>query len=197
VLVAKRFFRFFGWLLLFSGIVLCSGVNAAPRVVVRETHYDIHGWNVSQLQGQLIRCGVRLGDGQVYGGWTDWSVTWTFLCRKRFGSCVVSNVKTFVDVTYRLPRWVNGSPPPRLARRWNRYYRALKIHEEGHKAIAVQAAKEIEAALSNRLPPASTCSRARAEADETARKIVRKYLRLEKEYDRRTGHGMTQGAVFP
>ena len=82
-----------------------------------------------------------------------------------------------------------------LKTRWQQFTDALKRHEDGHKDHGVAAGREIEAALLA-AKPASNCEDLAASANSAADAIVKNYQKLDQEYDRKTGHGRTQGAAL-
>lgn len=57
------------------------------------------------------------------------------------------------------------------------------------------AGKEIEAALLA-AKPASNCEDLAVAANSTAEAIVKKFQKLDQDYDRKTGHGGSQGATL-
>ena len=73
---------------------------------------------------------------------------------------------------------------------------ALVKHEDGHKAIGTNAADYIRDA-GFKLPPEPLCSELARSVDKMTSEILERYRQREREYDRDTDHGRTQGARFP
>jgi predicted secreted Zn-dependent protease len=105
--------------------------------------------------------------------------------------CAVKSFNVFLDISMTFPQWTNDSAAaPQLVQHWRTYYSALVKHEEGHKAIASGAAADIREAGS-KIPSQLGCNEL-AKAIEKITGEIR-----EREYDRDTDHGRTQGARFP
>jgi len=104
-------------------------------------------------------------------------------------------IKTSIAIT--VPQWdPTSEAEDRLKQRWQLYEAALLAHEDGHKRIALAAAKEIKTRL-KKLKPASTCAQLEAVINRTANKVIEEFRQREKVYDERTNHGRAEGAVFP
>ena len=70
------------------------------------------------------------------------------------------------------------------------------MSNSGHSCeMGVRAAVEIENRISG-MGASDSCSRLEGDANRMARDVIDKYVRLEKEYDRTTNHGINTGAVF-
>ena len=106
-------------------------------------------------------------------------------------------MNTTVSTTYTLPRWVDRSVgSSALQTRWDEFITALELHEEGHRDIAVEAAARIEQAIKT-MGARGSCRELEQAANALGRSIVEDCQREQEEYDNRTGHGRTQGAIFP
>ena len=80
-------------------------------------------------------------------------------------------------------------------RQWKIYQTNLIRHEQGHVNIAVQAAHAIDKYIGTY--GASSVEHMRANIDRNTKLILEKYRKYDTSYDKRTRHGMTQGAKFP
>jgi len=117
---------------------------------------------------QLKRQMKRLGPNGFWA-YTSWYIRWS-------GSCAVS-----LEIDYTYPRWTDrDSAPSRLRERWDRMLTNLTLHEEGHGQIGLDAAREIHDT--------------QCEGDPT--KIIDKWVRYEKKYDKETRHGAGQGVTL-
>jgi predicted secreted Zn-dependent protease len=95
-----------------------------------------------------------------------------------------------------MPRWSrrHGASADLVAR-WERYEAALLVHEEGHLETGRDLAKALKVELP-KLPPAANC-KALDEAIRARYKALLEAARQrDTDYDKRTGHGATQGARF-
>jgi predicted secreted Zn-dependent protease len=184
--------------LLFSGFFIFPGsASAEPEVHVDHEYYEIRGETAEQLRQAMNAQGTMWKNGKTYDAFTSWNVSWSFDRRTGRNGCYLDSVRTVVKVTHRFPRWKDRLfAPLDLQEKWNGYMKALRKHENGHKDIALGAAREIESSLIN-LDPSPNCEEIRVRANELAREILRKYEEQEAEYDVTTRFGETQGAVFP
>lgn len=78
--------------------------------------------------------------------------------------------------------------PPTLVDKWNAYVRNLTLHEEGHVDNIAESYLDVRTAIQG-----ATCPTAEAQAQATLEVIGQ----FDRDYDRDTDHGATQGAVFP
>ena len=160
-------------------------------------YYEIYGETAEALRHAMNVQGIVWKNGNTYDAFTSWNVSWAF--ERRFGrkGCTIESVRTVVKVTHRFPKWKDISYAPLdLQDKWNAYMKALKEHEDGHKDIAVQAAREIEVFLVD-LAPFSSCEDLTIRANASAMQILEKYKKQEEAYDEATRFGVTQGAAFP
>ncbi|VFQ45897.1 DUF922 domain-containing protein [Desulfoluna butyratoxydans] len=184
-------------LLLFGFLCLPATVRAEPAVTVRTEYYDIYGWTAQELRQEMGRLGTVWRDGKTYDALTTWMARWWFTWESGPGSCRVTGVETSVEVLHRYPRWANqDEAAPELQHHWARYMKNLKIHEDGHKRIGIAATAAIEEAI-RQMPPHPSCRNLETAANALADEILDTYRAREADYDKKTGHGKTQGAVFP
>ncbi len=192
ILVSLAALIFFAVLTLFA-----PTAGASPTVTVTTETYDIYGATAQELRDQMVLFGVTWKDGKKYDALTTWITRWHYTWESGIHHCEISGVETSVEVLFRLPKWVNkAESPPALRHRWERYMKALQMHENGHKDIGIAAAADIEAAIA-RMPAERTCEALELAANALGESILETYRALETDYDRHTGHGQTQGAVFP
>jgi predicted secreted Zn-dependent protease len=193
-----RFLRYFCYILLITiAISFTSLTRAEPNVLIKYEYYEIAGSTESELRQQMNQNGIRWTNGNTYDALTRWNVNWNYRYDKKEYGCSILSVATTVNVTHKMPKWVNYSDAPSdLQNRWDGYMRALKKHEEGHKNHGAMAAAEIERAVAA-MHPSRTCEELGQGANALSHIILEKYVQKEKEYDARTNFGETQGAIFP
>jgi predicted secreted Zn-dependent protease len=180
------------------GWMACCGALAEPVLKVGLRFYEVTGNSATGLRAQLDRLGPVSKSGRRFDGRTDWEVRWNYSYLDSAGGCRIDGVTLAVNVVFTLPRWSTAmAAPPVLRQRWGAYLEALQQHEDGHRDIALAAAREIEleirALSQNRLP----CAALPATIDALGRRILGKHQSADDEYDARTRHGAVQGAVFP
>ena len=182
---------------------LGPGGSAAPtsssdRSKARETikYYDVRGTTIEELRHEVYSRGPYDSTGQRFAGWAEWRIRWWYDREQVPQGCKVSRAVTETDIEYTLPRWVEAAnAPEELRETWNRFVEALTVHEQGHGDLARALAAEIELAIRN-LPPEPTCEELDRKVNELANRMILED-RTQEAYDLATGHGQTQGAVFP
>jgi len=170
-----------------------AGAAAArPSIVASEQYYDIDGSSAGALRNQISRLGPKDESGKSQDALTVWSIEWVYGTAQRGDSCVLRDVKVTVNVAVTLPRW----KPPAMASRelqktWQAYFKAVRLHEAGHRTIAERNAREVMAALTPLR--GANCDKLSDEATRTAEQIVADGRARNRAYDIETKHGLTQG----
>jgi predicted secreted Zn-dependent protease len=101
-----------------------------------------------------------------------------------------------IDVTFTMPQWnAPAQSSSDLKRRWNRYINLLQTHENGHRDNGLGAGKDIFKMLNGVVAP--SCDQINGIANQRTQTIIKQYNQKDIDYDSRTQHGRTQGAVFP
>lgn len=192
-LIAARLTLFITMWLLCSSAVFA---HARPSISIKHSFYSISGRTSHDLRAQMNKTGP--GAEGIIGGdaRTKWDVKWRYGLTQIPGGCRIQNVTTSVHVTYIMPRWKNPADgSPELREKWDKFVKALQIHEDGHKDHGIHAAQEIEAEIAQLLTLRS-CNDMQRAANTTANSILEKYRKKDLYYDILTIHGATQGAVF-
>jgi len=164
-------------------------------VTASTNYYDVKGSTREELIASRAQ-GRPRKDDRHFDGLTTWKVEWSYRYSSRNKQHFLDSVdvKTVIEVT--LPRW---TPPPGadadLVERWNKYVRALGIHELGHVSYARLATAEMKKRLSV-LPSYATAQELRDAVERTGQQVLADFRARDAEYDRDTAHGMKQGARF-
>jgi predicted secreted Zn-dependent protease len=159
--------------------------------------YDVTGTDSKAMWRSIAANGPKSDDGKVFAGRTDWNLTYRYRTRIFDGQCKVTEVTPRLAVVMQMPRWQDeGRAAVELRERWRRYVLALREHENGHRAHGVAATAEVQARI-GALPARPDCNGFETQARSVADEIIATYAQRDREYDRRTGHGLTQGARFP
>ena len=136
-------------------------------------------------------------EGTGRDGLTNWDVRWRSSLQPRAGACVVSAVEVTGVVEVVLPEWRNAADAIQPLRvRWQRFEDALREHEQGHVRIAEAAVAQIRSQVAA-LSSAPSCEALDREIKKRATAVLEAARAGERDYDRTTRHGETQGAVFP
>jgi predicted secreted Zn-dependent protease len=158
-------------------------------------YYDIEGGSWADLAAALRERGPR-AHGRQFFGLTEWEMSVEYRPVADGAGCAVDDLTIEVSVKTHLPRWSRAAAAPTpLRRAWNRFVAALGQHEQGHRVLAERAAETASRRL--RAASAPTCDRLDAEARREVATVMQEYERRQLAYDVETGHGRTQGAVWP
>ena len=145
--------------------------------------YTVEGTHEDEIRDYMN--GVRPGDHDAL---TEWNFQW-FVPSGGNGSCNLDGATVDYTITVTFPQW---TPPAgasaALIDRWNSYINALALHEAGHVDRVVPYVPDLIDDIKS-----STCGA----YNEAAQARLNAIDQLNAEYDAETGHGATQGAVFP
>lgn len=159
---------------------------------VRMDRYPVRGRDVAAVRAALDAARVRDGnDGAWVEAYTDGRIrgTWTAPARKHRGApCQPKAIAIRYSATMRLPYLDEPDPPPALAQAWQRYAANLEAHEREHLERIRRALPRLAAAIA-----AAPC----AKADAVGAAVLRQIRAEGRAYDKETGHGRSEGAVFP
>lgn len=175
--------------------------TSQASLVEKVASYEFFGARATDagnsLRQRLLVSSDYAGRQKRFTGQTDWHIEWRACLEAHGKGCRVSGVVSTVNVTYTLPRWADReAAPPHLRERWDRYITSLVAHEKGHGTIARHVAGMIDESLVGLVDDGS-CDALTAEAGRRVEGVMQRGENLQREYDRSTGHGSTQGAQFP
>lgn len=177
-------------------LMLCHSLLAFSSIDIDTIYYSVYGTTAHALRQDMNAKNPINESGNKHDAYTSWTVKWHFNWYIQDKQCHIKNVTTQVDVALTLPKWESRSHSNTiLIHQWDRYYQALTTHENGHKEFGINAAAEIKNKLS--FLSSRTCQTLEKEANTLGREIINKYIDIEKEYDRKTNHGINNGAAFP
>jgi predicted secreted Zn-dependent protease len=175
-----------------------TNLSANPMVSVQMIHYPISGATSQELREQMNLFGPldeRLD--RRFDGYTRWYVRWNYQYAQSQEGCRIDKAKVKTEVTMTLPQWETApTASPELNTEWNRYITALQTHENGHKQHGLNAGNEILQTLTN-LSIQPSCNELDVAANTASDRIIQHYSQEDFAYDQATGHGATQGAIFP
>ena len=174
-----------------------AGLPDRPPVQARTTTetYPVEGTTGAELLRSLLTRGPR-ADGNVFFGLTTAETDLHYRTAPSAAGCALADVTVDLDVTVTLPEWAPPpDAPPALRRDWGRFLTALRQHEDGHRQIAVEGAEALHAAIVGLRRP--TCAAATAEGRRRVARLQIEATAAHRRLDAETGHGRTQGAVWP
>jgi predicted secreted Zn-dependent protease len=185
-------------------LAACVPRGSTPRPVhepaganVEREYYDVMGGSVGELLGSLKEMGRAATQTDSNFARTTWTVTWTGEWAPPPGDtlCAVTASSVRLESRMALPRWRPApGAPAGLATDWASFVRRLTGHENGHLVTAVAAARGVDEQL-KRLR--GGCATMEAAARATIDSVVASFRVVDEDYDRRTGFGAQQGAVWP
>jgi predicted secreted Zn-dependent protease len=185
-------------LFLFAATPTQAAETEGPSIHDTVEYHDISGDTEEALASALKQLSyAHTTDDRFFSAYTHWRLRWNFRVESVDGSCHLSSAAIGLDVDMNLPRW--KTPPgaaPELVKRWNVFAAALRKHEDGHREIAVTAAREVQT-RAEKTPPERNCERLKKNLSRTADATLREFRDKENSYDVTTMHGRTQGATFP
>jgi predicted secreted Zn-dependent protease len=178
---------------LFAGLLLIPPLaQAEVKEARRYTYYDVQ-LGSGPMHPQLRAASPPRKDGARYVGYTTWHMDWHWRWQTRGGNCAMTSVNINVDLEVNLPR-IHGASA-RQAAAFEPYINALRGHELGHVDIVLEEARALEREILA-LPPMRDCEALQARARELGQARLARARQRNADYDTRTNHGQTQGAVL-
>lgn len=134
-------------------------------------------------------------DGKSYSANANSRISYNFYTGEEDGTWYIDRVYTKVDVTFTMPRWADYPKANRdQQQKWDEYYALLMEHENRHKDIAIEGAREIENEL---LKLNGSNEKYLKEAAKSRVRLIYKKVRvLQKQFDDETEHGVKDGVVL-
>jgi predicted secreted Zn-dependent protease len=188
--------------LLSAGSVLCwaaaPAVHAAPvnsTLTITTNYYFAYGATAVELNQSLLQARPwRTLSG--HHAQTAWNLSYKFTYEQVDGRFAATGFELKTKVTVTLPFWhTPKTVAPELRQQWLTYLRALYVHEQGHIDSARQAAAELARQLGG-LGDFPSAQQLRHAITQTSTNLIARFRRQEADYDVKTQHGATQGAVF-
>ena len=83
-----------------------------------------------------------------FAGFHEWNLSWRFQSGYQSTGCAIERTTVVLESRLTLPEWLPpAATDSALRRQWNAYLGALRAHELGHRAGAIQGAGRIREAL--------------------------------------------------
>ena len=172
-------------------------LNAAPSINIKTNYYSVFGNDSNSLHRSLNNSGPVGKNGKRYHALTQWKVEWSYRWLETGSMCKLTQTEVQLEIEYLLPELKQTTPGSKIfSDNWDKYFLALFRHEQQHKDYGVQAATELDKELAA-IDPIKNCTELDSQIAKTAQKILEKYERIEKEFDRVTNHGLNQGIKLP
>jgi predicted secreted Zn-dependent protease len=172
-----------------SGMAL-RGAAAGPQgsidFQVATRHYQVSAPNVTSAYQTL-----KANNPDGFLGWARWKVNYRYDRSETAGLCALKQVAVHVEGDILMPEWIEEkSATEREQGIWRNMYARLKRHEDGH----VQHGREFALLLKERLLGLGKvpCDELESRARQEYQLLYGNLQNRDKEYDRRTEHGLRQ-----
>ena len=185
-------------MVLIACLLWLSGGGAWAQNSVRwsTNYYSITGATLPELR-QSIRQNRPWKEKFEHDAMTDWRVNWQFSVAPSANGCRCSSFGTQTTIVVSMPRWIAPTNAPDTVRQiWTQYVAALGRHEAGHAAFAFAAAAEMHKRV-KAAGDGADCDGLKKQINDLCQQIIEEHRKRDKEYDEKTRHGATQGAVMP
>jgi predicted secreted Zn-dependent protease len=180
------------------GACALACLTLAAQAEVQESHalepYPVHARPGQTLREALNAATPITSGGQRFHGYTHWNVRWNFWWQQDgAGRCRITRVSTRLQSRIQMPELATGTVAQTAA--FARYHAALYQHELGHVEFGRKAAQAIDRGIAA-LPPAPDCPTLEQQANALGQRLLAEQAQQERDYDQRTRHGATQGALL-
>jgi len=117
------------------------------------------------------------------------SISWDLKLRYYEKGSQIINVDLTLIVTMKMPVWINYSSRPKPEKdEWNRFYKALRYHEDAHHALLKREANTAYLKLRDSKTAADLTRAHQSESD--------RLQKLNDEFDLKVGHGTRQASPY-
>jgi predicted secreted Zn-dependent protease len=171
--------------------LIATAADPSPTI----EYYPIAGVTAKALRAEMNRLGPFDDAGSRNDGKTNWDIQWRYDYDRDAGGCTATHIRVTLKVRMTLPRWTPPANAPRsLIDTWRKFDRALRIHEDGHHRLAIEAADEVRRVLqANRKH--SDCKRLETRLNAAGHAVLDELRRRNARYDRETDSGRKQGTI--
>lgn len=176
--------------LIFLPIILTYSLNAEPITNEEFIYYKIYPKTKYDLKKQL-----DMESPSKYHSNTKWDVTWDYKYKKTNTSCKITELNTYLDIKYTMPKIpISHGVKRKIRISFDNYYNALFKYEKKHSRIGLIASLEVERLLKK--INAKTCGKLEKKVDKIANKVIKKYRKKDIDLDRKTKHGAKSGVLL-
>ena len=167
----------------------------APITTYGTKYYAVSGSTRDEIEASMTAAkrGTFL---EGHSGATTAETHINFSRRQLAKTCEATMTQFNLTLTYTYPKWTaSPASAPELVEKWNAFIAALIVHEQGHAQIEVKRAAVVMQELQN-LPAYATCEAFDAAWQAKASALDEETTQIERQYDRDTQGGKTQGVIF-
>lgn len=179
--------------LTFLFLLCVSFVFAKPIVNTKYKYYDIYPSGTLDMDDILNEEEPLNAYETTRHGKVNWRLSYTYTRFERENYCKVGKVKTFLTITYFLPKIEKKHTISNKTKEsFRKYSKHLRKYLNNYNTIALNAAKTLERELVI-LPKEVNCEKLSKIAKSKAKKIIAKYKKEHKNYAIRTFDGFIEG----
>ena len=183
------------WLPICLLLVISPNTKAETIETVEYKNYLISPRFPQEIKPELMRNTPIREHGGTFNGHTDWYIDWQYQTRQEPNICRIHNVRVKVHVVHTLPILSEYVTDEQTITVFNKFNNALTQHEKNHGNNGLLAAREIDKAISE-IQAQQSCRYISRTIDDIGNTIVQKYIAADREYDRVTQSGLSEGAVI-
>jgi len=160
--------------------------------------YEVAGKTVNEISKSLEANAIAdpHEPGSRYYALTRWQLGGDWSVRPSARGCQVTGGNITLALTMTLPSLSTSGVSADTLKRFNTFIEKTILHENGHVELALQGARDYQRALGNH-SAASNCDALKTQLSDLFRRSFNSIDRANLDYDAKTKHGLTQGAVFP
>lgn len=153
-----------------SMVALAAGVTmaAAEKIKVKTQTYSISGASGAELYQSMVRHGPRHGFVSRAIAQTSYTVEWQAEVLAVGTTCRVVRANPVLSITYTYPQ-PGRAISAEMSRRWQRFMKGVKRHEQTHGSIARQMVRAAEVSVRGlKVANDPGCRKTRAEVKKRA-----------------------------
>jgi predicted secreted Zn-dependent protease len=174
-----------------------DGAGPGLHVIERDSLYRVSGSSYEDVHREMQRNGPGVDDIGVRLGVHVSSWRWSYEFRTAPGErCRLTSASVLLRSVIVLPEWTNvASAPSEISRGWRPFLAALRSHEAGHRTRAKAQGVFLWQSLLGL--EGADCADLEVLVKKVADRVIAEGREAQLAYDRDTGHGLTQGAIWP
>jgi predicted secreted Zn-dependent protease len=174
-------------------LFLTHVASAQTTVTCTTNYYTVRGATIREIH-ESFRQARPWKTKSTLDAQTVWTVNWRFTVASSSSACRVTTFSTTTTITITLPLWTAPTNATDFVKtEWQRYFKALSQHEQGHVQFGLAAAAEIQKQMKS-IGEDPSCENLKQRLNSLGHNVVKSYKQQDDAYDQRTEHGATQGA---
>lgn len=175
-------------------LILPSMLFSEVKISTTTKYYNIYPKSKKDLKRALFdKTTITVGK-KKYLGLTQWRIKPKYWFNMENNVCKITTADVLVKITFTMPKIASRHHVDYNTKNaFNRFYKKLFAHEKNHKKYAIKAARAINKKL-ERLKVSKNCDKLKKAGKKASDRIMKKYSKQSSDYDKRTDHGLKEGA---